>query len=120
MTDWYTIDNVDALDTPTLVIYPERVKNNLNILKSFVGNTDDLRPHIKTNKCPQVVRLMTAAGIRKYKCATIAEAEMLAMENARDVLLAYQPIGPKARRFCELQRKFRQTTFSCLIDNIKS
>lgn len=115
--DWYTINNADSLDTPALVIYPERVERNIALVKTFVSDMDHLRPHVKTSKCPQVVRLMLAAGITKFKCATIAEAEMLAVENAPDVLLAYQPTGPKAVRFCELQRKFPRTVFSCLIDN---
>ncbi|MDQ2657071.1 MAG: D-TA family PLP-dependent enzyme [Bacteroidota bacterium] len=120
MSEWYKIDNVDSLDTPALVIYPERVKANLEILKSFVRNMSQVRPHIKTNKCPQVVRLMLDAGIVKFKCATIAEAEMLAMEGAKDILLAYQPTGPKARRFCQLQQKYQEASFSCLVDNSKT
>ena len=120
MEEWYTIQNVDDLDTPALVIYPDRVKKNIELLKTFTDDPGRLRPHVKTNKCPQVVRLMLDAGISKYKCATIAEAEMLAAEGAKDVLLAYQPVGPKARRFCELQRKFQGTAFSCLVDNSKT
>ncbi|HEY9489249.1 MAG TPA: D-TA family PLP-dependent enzyme [Chryseosolibacter sp.] len=120
MNEWYTIGNIESLDTPALVIYPDRVKNNLKILKTFVEDSRQLRPHIKTNKCPQVVKLMLEAGISKFKCATIAEAEMLAAEGAKDVLLAYQPVGPKARRFCELQGKYKETVFSCLFDNINS
>jgi len=42
---------------------------------------------------------------------------MLAIEGAPDVLLAYQPIGPKAARLVELIRKYPKTGFSCLIDN---
>lgn len=118
--EWYTIKNADSLDTPALVIYPERVKRNIALLKTFVSDVDQLRPHIKTSKCPQVTRLMVEAGITRFKCATIAEAEMLAAEGAGDVLLAYQPAGPKAKRFCELQLKFPKTTFSCLIDNSTS
>lgn len=57
------------------------------------------------------------AGIRKFKCATIAEAEMLALCHAPDVLLAYQPIGPKAERFVQLIKHYPHTKFSCLIDN---
>ena len=118
MSDWYSIRNVDALDSPALVIYPERVKHNLTTVKTFVRDVDALRPHVKTNKCPQVVGMMLDGGITKFKCATIAEAELLATAGAKDVLLAYQPVGPKARRFCELQQKFADTTFSCLIDHI--
>jgi D-threonine aldolase len=118
--DWYTIRNTQVLDSPALVLYPERIKNNITLLKSFVPGPEQLRPHIKTNKCPQVVQLMLQAGIGKFKCATIAEAEMLAIEGANDVLLAYQPVGPKAKRFSDLQRAFPKTTFSCLVDNRKS
>jgi D-serine deaminase-like pyridoxal phosphate-dependent protein len=60
---------------------------------------------------------MLDAGIHKFKCATIAEAEMLAMISAPDVLLAYQPVGPKLERFTALIKKYTSTQFSCLVDN---
>jgi D-serine deaminase-like pyridoxal phosphate-dependent protein len=120
MEPWYTIRNIDTVDTPALIIYPDNVSKNIAVLRSFVSDMARVRPHIKTNKCPQVARMMMEAGIHKFKCATIAEAEMLAMEGAKDVLLAYQPVGPKAKRFCELQAKYPRTIFSCLIDNADS
>jgi D-serine deaminase-like pyridoxal phosphate-dependent protein len=61
---------------------------------------------------------MMAEGINKFKCATIAEAEMLAMCGAADVLLAYQPEGPKLNRLALLVQKYTATQFSCLTDNI--
>ena len=64
--------------------------------------------------------MMLSAGIKKFKCATIAEAEMLASVAAPDVLLSYQPVGPKANRLAELVKKFPKTKFSCLIDNLES
>ena len=102
---WYTIDNIAELDTPALVLYPDRVRENIRHAIAMVGDPAWLRPHVKTHKSPEVTRLMLAAGIRQFKCATIAEAEMLAMEGAPDVLLAYQPIGPKALRFVTLIKK---------------
>lgn len=114
---WYTIDNIAELDTPALVVYPDRVRENIRQAIAMVGDPAWLRPHVKTHKSPEVTRLMLAAGIRQFKCATIAEAEMLAMEGAPDVLLAYQPIGPKAERFVALIKKYPATHFSCLIDN---
>jgi len=118
--EWYTIRNTEALDTPALVIYPERVKKNLDILKAFVSDIGKLRPHIKTSKSPDVVKLMMEAGVTKFKCATIAEAEMLAALGVKDVLLAYQPVGPKVKRFYQLQEGYKKTAFSCLVDNSKS
>jgi len=114
---WFQIDNIDELDTPALVVYPERVRQNIARAIAMVGNAARLRPHVKTHKSPAVTRLMLEAGIRRFKCATIAEAEMLAAEGAPDVLLAYQPVGPKVDRLVQLIRKFPATTFSCLIDH---
>jgi D-threonine aldolase len=99
------------------VVYPERVKYNIEKAVEMVGDVLRLRPHVKTNKTAEVMRMMINAGISKFKCATIAEAEILGRENANDVLLAYQPVGPKVKRLIELIRKYPQTSFSCLVDH---
>jgi len=118
-TPWYHIENIDQLDTPALVVYPQRVKANIQSALDMVdGDPARLRPHVKTHKSPDVARLMLEAGVHKFKCATIAEAEMLAMTGARDVLLAYQPVGPKLQRFINLVKKYPDTVFSCLFDNV--
>lgn len=114
---WYYINNIDLIDSPALVIYPARVKENIRILKSMVDDTQQLRPHVKTHKTKETTLLQMEQGIDKFKCATIAEAEMLAMCKAKDVLLAYQPVGPKLLRFIGLIKKYPFTKFSCLIDN---
>src|SRR5690242_12619441 len=93
--NWYLIENINELDSPALVVYPQRVKENIATLKSMVDDVQRLRPHIKTNKTKEATQLMLEAGITKFKCATIAEAEMLGLSGAPDVLLAYQPVGPK-------------------------
>ncbi len=86
----------------------------------MVKDVERLRPHAKTNKMAEVCGMMMDAGILKFKCATIAEAEMLGMIGAKDVLLAYQPGGPKIQRLFALMQKYPATKFSCLIDNISS
>src|SRR6185436_1039528 len=116
--NWFEIKNIKELDSPALVVFPERVKHNIQLAIDMIGDVDRLRPHIKTNKSADVARLMLNAGITKFKCATIAEAEMLAQCNAPDVLLAYQPLGPKLDRFVSLIKKYPATKFSCLTDNI--
>ena len=119
MTEFdYKIENIDLLDTPVLVVYPQRVKYNIQTAIDMIGDVQRLRPHIKTHKSPDVAQLMLAAGITKFKCATIAEAEMLGMVGANDVLLAYQPIGPKLQRFINVIKKFPNTQYACLVDNI--
>jgi D-serine deaminase-like pyridoxal phosphate-dependent protein len=115
--DWYTIDDVEKLDTPALVVYPDRVKANIDLLKTMIDDVKRLRPHIKTYKNKEVTLMLLAAGISKFKCATIAEAELLGICKAPDVLLAYQPVGPKLHRFIKLIHAYPATKFSCLVDN---
>jgi D-threonine aldolase len=114
---WYTIDQVDETDTPFLAIFPDRVQDNIRALKGMIPDSNRLRPHVKTHKCKQVVAMMLEAGISKFKCATIAEAEMLALAGAPDVLLAYQPVGPKIKRLIHLLVGYPATKFACLVDN---
>lgn len=117
MNEWYIIKNADKIDSPALVIYPDRIQENINQAIHIAGGYERLRPHVKTCKIAEVCDLMNRAGIRKFKCATISEAEMLGMVKAKDVLLAYQPVGPKIKRFLSLFKQYPDTRFSCLIDN---
>ena len=118
--NWYTIENISKLDSPALVVYTDRVKENIRLLKKMIKDPQRLRPHIKTNKSRDVAELMIANGIKKFKCATIAEAEMLGISGATDVLLAYQPLGPKLQRFIQVIKKYPSTSYSALVDNIQA
>ncbi len=118
--NWFHITNANEIDSPALLVYPRRVKANILTAIKMTGDINRLRPHVKTHKCAEVVKLMMDAGIFKFKCATIAEAEMLGMQKATDVLLAYQPVGPKLQRFIALIKKYPATQFSCLTDNLVS
>ncbi|MEM1136008.1 MAG: D-TA family PLP-dependent enzyme [Bacteroidota bacterium] len=116
--EWYKIEDADKIDTPTLVVYPERIKGNIERMIAIAGNADRLYPHVKTHKMEAVVKIQITQGITKFKCATIAEAEMLAQAEASDVLLAYPLIRPKIQRFNQLIEKYSKTRFSALIDSI--
>jgi D-serine deaminase-like pyridoxal phosphate-dependent protein len=116
--DWFRIRNEDEVESPALLIYPNRVDENIRRMVAIAGGPARLRPHVKTHKLREIATRKMAAGIRKFKAATIAEAEMLGHAGAADVLLAYQPVGPNARRFLELQEAFPGTAFSCLLDDV--
>ncbi|HWV73392.1 MAG TPA: D-TA family PLP-dependent enzyme [Pseudosphingobacterium sp.] len=117
--DWFVIKDIDQIASPSLVIYPDRVKENIQRLIKMAGSVERLRPHIKTCKSPEAIRLLQAAGISKFKCATIAEAELLGNCEVNDVVLAYQPVGPNILRFVKLMLKFPKTNFSCLVDSLE-
>lgn len=120
MKPWYFVNDIQQIDSPALLVYPERVRHNIRTAINMVGDVLRIRPHVKTSKSIDVVRLMQEAGIQKFKCATISEAEMLGMAKAGDVILAYQPTGPKLQRFIELIKRFSATSFSCLTDNLET
>ncbi len=114
---WYEIKNIETIDSPALILHEERVRQNIQLAIKMVEDVSCLRPHVKTNKTSEVCSMMLAEGITKFKCATIAEAEMLALINAPDVLLAYQPVGPKIKRLLNLVQQYPATKFSCLVDD---
>jgi D-serine deaminase-like pyridoxal phosphate-dependent protein len=60
---------------------------------------------------------MMNSGLTCFKSATIAEAELLGLQKAKDVLLAYQPVAESMVRLKNLIAAYPETRFSCLIDN---
>jgi D-serine deaminase-like pyridoxal phosphate-dependent protein len=115
--DWMRVENEAEVFSPALLIYPERVDENLRRMISKVGDPARLRPHIKTHKLPQIVARQVELGITKCKAATIAEAEMAARAGASDILLAAQLVGPNVGRFVALQHGFPKVMFSTLADD---
>lgn len=113
---WYEVKNVRELFSPSLLIYPYRIERNIEKMIGMAGNTEKLRPHVKTHKMPEVVKLQMKHGINKFKCATISEAEMVALCGAKDILLAMQPVGPNLGRFFELQKIYPSSSISCIAD----
>lgn len=115
--NWFNVADVDAIPSPSLLIYRERLENNLQRMLTVAGGPDRLRPHIKTHKMREPLEMQLALGIRKFKCATLAEAELAANAGVPDVFLAYQLVGPAIRRFLDLVTSFPQTRFSVLCDD---
>lgn len=113
----YTLADAADVFTPALVFYPEFIRANVARVVELAGGPDRLRPHVKTHKTREITRLQLAAGVKKHKCATIAEAELLADSGVPDVLIAYPLVGPNVRRLAALAAMFPDTRFSALIDD---
>jgi D-serine deaminase-like pyridoxal phosphate-dependent protein len=111
------IKSFENIETPGVIVFPEIVKKNIDWIIHTIGSTSRLRPHIKTHKTKEVNEMLLASGITKFKAATIAEAELLALSEAPDVLISMQLIGPNLSRFIQLVTKYPKTQFSCLCDD---
>ena len=115
--DRYHIDDTHAIITPALVVFQEIVEENLDAMVRIARTPDRLRPHCKTHKMREVTRLQLRRGISRHKCATFAEAEMLADAGADDILLAYNLVGANLRRAAEFRAKFPDVAFAVTADH---
>ncbi len=113
----YTIHDASAIFTPALVFYKELIQQNIAQALRMAGRVERLRPHVKTHKTRELTRMELDAGITKHKCATIAEAEMLASCGVPDVLLAYHLVGPNCGRMAGLAQSYPDCRFSVLADH---
>lgn len=109
-----------AVHTPSLVIYPELLYDNIGRAVKQVGEASRLRPHFKTHKTMQVVQFLKSFGVTKHKCATIAEAETLAAAGAKDVIVAYPLVGPNVVRWSKLRRNHSDVVFRTIVDDDES
>src|SRR5262249_49690313 len=109
MNPIYKLSDVATVFSPSLVFFPELIKRNIARVVEMAGSPDRVRPHVKTHKTREIARMLLDAGVTKHKCATIAEAEMLAAVGAPDVLIAYPLVGPNLGRLAALIRKFPNT-----------
>jgi len=115
------IFNIDTIDSPALLVYPDRVQHNIEtMIASVGGNPKRLFPHVKTYKMREIVQMQLTAGIDRFKCATISEMEMAITAGAKNVLIAYQMTGPKIGRLLNLAKKFPKATIASLVDNLDS
>jgi D-serine deaminase-like pyridoxal phosphate-dependent protein len=115
--NWYQITNANEVNSPALLVYPDRIEANIRKTIEIAGGVDHLRPHVKTHKMSEIIRLQMKYGISKFKCATISEAEMVASCGAADILIAMQPVGPNVERFFKLKQEFNGQKISCIADN---
>ena len=117
MNQPYEIDDVDQIFSPGLVIFRDLLEKNLEEMVRIAGSPDRLCPHCKTHKTREIIEMQIELGIASHKCATLAEAEMLCEVGVKDVLIAYQLVGPNVHRLVELMDRFPATRFTSIFDN---
>ncbi len=114
----YVLNNTEEVISPSLIYDLDIIRRNTEEIIRIAGGPERLWPHIKTHKCIKMVELLMSYGIRRFKAATIAEAEMAAMAGAERVILAYPLIGPNQKRLIELAKGFPKTTFYAMEDDL--
>lgn len=110
-------DGLTDLPSPCLIYFADRIQSNIDQMLAMVANPDRLRPHCKTHKCADIVRILLNSGINHHKAATIAEVEMLAMNRVPDVVLAYSAVGPTIDRVAKLIQSYPNTKITITADH---
>ncbi len=103
--------------SPSLLVYPQQIRTNIAQSIRIAGSAARLRPHVKTHKTPEIVKMVLEAGITKHKCATLSEAQMLAAAGVPDVLIAYPQVGPAIERLAQLVSLYPDTRFATIVDD---
>jgi D-threonine aldolase len=119
MDDCYRIADSSQILTPALIVFRDMVEKNLDHMVEIAGDASRLRPHCKTHKTREIIEMELARGIIRHKCATFAEAEMLADAGVKDVFLAYGLVGPNIDRAVVFRQKYPDVEFSVTGDHEK-
>ena len=119
MSTVFELNDPSEMISPALIYYKDTIVQNTRLAIEMAGGAQRLWPHVKSHKMEKMVRLQLGMGIRRFKCATIAEAEMTAAAGADHVLLAYPLIGPNRKRYLELINAFPKTRFWAIGDDLE-
>lgn len=101
---------LDALETPALVVDMARMERNLDRAAAYARDHGlSLRPHVKTHKSPLLAREQLERGAAGLTCATPYEAEVMSAV-CDDILVMYPPVGAlRAARLARLAQRVRLT-----------
>lgn len=109
----------EELDTPALLLDLDALERNISKMSRFFRDApSDLRPHVKTHKCPEIARRQIEAGANGITCAKLGEAEVMAQSGIDDILIANQVVGKqKTKRLLGLAES---TQVMVAIDSVQN
>lgn len=103
--------NIYELETPALYVDRHLLTENIRIMNTNLEKSSArLRPHFKTSKTLEIVKLQMANGAKGITCSKLGEAEVLADAGIPDILIANQIVQPsKIKRLAGLAAGTRLT-----------
>jgi D-serine deaminase-like pyridoxal phosphate-dependent protein len=100
-----------GLETPALLLDEARMQRNIARMQARMDALGvRFRPHVKTSKCPEVVRRQLAAGARGITVSTLKEAERFFAEGIDDILYAVAIAPGKLDHALRLAQRGRKLT----------
>lgn len=114
----YALKDPSAVESPGLLYYADIIEENTRKAIEIAGGPERLWPHVKSHKTRELILMQRAMGITHFKCATTAEAQMVAECGGEHILQAYPLVGPNIRRFVALSAAFPNTAFYAIGDDL--
>jgi D-serine deaminase-like pyridoxal phosphate-dependent protein len=114
----YSVTDLSTVPSPAMLVFRHYLEHNLDQTIALAGGAERLRPHCKTHKTREVIRMWLERGVRRHKCATLREAEMCIEAGAQDVLIAYQMVGPNVGQLVRLAAAHPDVQLASLVDNL--
>lgn len=98
--------NTHELDTPALLIDLECMESNLNQMARLLSQTQaKLRPHFKNHRILALAHKQMTAGAIGLTCARLRQAELLASNGIKTILIANEIAGEsRIKQFAELSQ----------------
>jgi D-serine deaminase-like pyridoxal phosphate-dependent protein len=111
--------DLSDLETPVLLLDETRMQHNIERMQSHLNGLGvRFRPHVKTSKCPLVVKRQMEAGAQGVTVSTLKEAERFFAEGIGNILYAVA-IAPA--KFDHAQRLVEKgCQLSLLVDSISA
>ena len=108
----YVCGELLELPTPAVVVDLDVVENNIKeMLRKCTISGISHRPHIKTHRSSYLAGLQIAAGCVGITAAKLGEAEVMADNGIKDILIAYPLIGDeKWERLLRLSKRVKVTS----------
>jgi 3-hydroxy-D-aspartate aldolase len=108
----------EPIETPCFLIYEDAVRHNFRRTAEAAGGIDRLMPHVKTHRAPWIVGLLLEQGVSAFKCATLAEVEMVLDNGGLNVTWAYPTVNTaNLMRFVDLAWRFPEAQLTGLVDS---
>lgn len=114
----YSVADLSTMPSPAMLVFRQYLARNLDQTIALAGSAERLRPHCKTHKTREVIRMWLDRDVRRHKCATLRETEMCIEAGAHDVLIAYQMVGPNVGQFVRLAAAHPDVQLASLVDDL--
>lgn len=112
-------DNLDAVDTPSLILDLDAFEDNLRAMQVLAERHGvALRPHAKAHRCPDIALRQIALGATGICCQKVSEAVPFVSAGIRDIHISNEVVG--SSKLVLLARLAGQARISVCVDNIKA